>query len=147
MVTMAVQVELLLQLSVTVKMTVLAPKFVQLNDVLLKLKATLLQLSLLPLFTAAALVVMVPVLLKFKLIFLQRATGFTVSFMKIVRDTAASILPQLSLPVHVSKTWPLQLPETIVVKVEGFEVPLMRQLPPSPLLKERVLGIGNVFSQ
>jgi hypothetical protein len=57
------------------------------------------------------------------------AAGLTV----IVRETELIIRPQLSVAVHVSVTVPPHAPG-VAVKVEGFEVPEIRQPPLKPLL-------------
>jgi hypothetical protein len=129
MVTVALQVALLPQLSATVKITVFAPKFEQLKVALFKLRLTALQLSLLPLFTAAAFVFTVPPLLSISERFLQIAMGFMVSRIKMVLVAAAKFLPQKSVPVQVSCTWPLQFPAITTEKVEVLEVPLIAQFP------------------
>ena len=66
-----------------------------------------------------------------------KAAGLTV----ITLDTEASVLPQLSVAVHVSVTVPPQEPG-VVVKVLGFDVPLIKQPPPKLLLNAMVLGAG-----
>ncbi len=96
------QVAEFMQLSVTVNTTLFGPKFVQLKVVLLKLKLTILQLSLLLLFTAAALVDALPELFKNRLIFLHNAVGATLSCTKIVLETEAKVLPQKSVAAQVS---------------------------------------------
>ena len=60
----------------------------------------------------------------------------------MVLDTEAKALPQESVAVHVSITVP---PHAlgVVVKVEAFEVPLIKHPPVNPLLNEIVLGAGN----
>ena len=65
------------------------------------------------------------------------AAGLTV----IVLDTEAKALPQLSVAVQVSVTVPPQ-ELGVAVKVEGFEVPFIAQLPVNPLLNEIVLADG-----
>ena len=65
------------------------------------------------------------------------------SLIVMVLDTEAKDRPQASVAVHVSNTEPLQLPEVIVVNVERFEVPLIIQLPPRPLLNGLVVAAGN----
>ena len=57
------------------------------------------------------------------------AAGFTV----IVLETEVMVLPQGSVAVHVSVTVPPQAPG-VAEKVEGFEVPLIRQPPLKPLV-------------
>jgi hypothetical protein len=128
-VTLAVQVAAFIQLSVTVKMTVFAPKFEQLKLVLLKDKLIVLHPSELLLLTAPALVAAFPVLSKFMLMSLHSAMGTTSSLTKIVLDTEANVLPQKSMAVQVSNTWPLQFPATTTEKVEVLEVPLIAQFP------------------
>jgi hypothetical protein len=147
MVIVAVQDAAFMQLSVAVKVTILAPKFPQLKVVLLKLRLTIPQLSALLLLTAAALVDTVPALPRFKLIFLQLVVGLTVSLTKIVLETETKVLPQMSLAVQVSRTCPLQFPEIIVANVDKFEVPLIWQLPPCPFENDRVLADGSRFEQ
>lgn len=77
------------------------------------------------------------------LTFLHSAVGATLSLMVMVRDTEAKGRPQASTAVHVSNSEPLQLPESTVVNVDRFEVPLIMQFPLSPLLKGLVLAAGN----
>jgi hypothetical protein len=50
----------------------------------------------------------------------------------MVLDTEAMVLPQGSVAVHVSVTVPPQAPG-VAEKVEGLEVPVMRQDPLAPL--------------
>ena len=69
------------------------------------------------------------------------------SLMVMVLETEAIGRPQASVAVHVSNTEPLQLPEVIVLNVERFEVPLIIQLPPSPLLNGLVVAVGNKVPQ
>jgi glycine cleavage system regulatory protein len=66
-----------------------------------------------------------------------KAAGLTA----IVLDTGARVLPQASVAVQVSVTVPPQAPG-VVVKVEGLDVPLIRQPPLSPLLKLIVFAAG-----
>jgi hypothetical protein len=68
--------------------------------------------------------------------------GGVVSLTVIVLVTGANALPQESVAVHVSTICPLQKPGTVVVKVDGFEVPVIAQPPVNPLLNESVLGVG-----
>ena len=68
--------------------------------------------------------------------------GGVVSSTVIVLVTGASALPQESVAVHVSTIFPLQKPGTVVVKVDGFEVPLIAQPPLNPLLNEIVEEVG-----
>ena len=56
------------------------------------------------------------------------AAGLTV----IVLETEVIVLPQGSVAVHVSVTVPPQAPG-VAEKVEGLEVPVIRQLPLAPL--------------
>ena len=56
------------------------------------------------------------------------AAGSTV----IILETDASGLPQISVAVHVSVTGPPQLGTAL--KVDGFEVPLIKQPPLNPLV-------------
>jgi hypothetical protein len=65
------------------------------------------------------------------------AAGFTV----ISLETGANGLPQASVAVQVSVTVPPQA-GGVVVNVDEFEVPLIRQPPPKPLLNGKVLGAG-----
>lgn len=67
------------------------------------------------------------------------AAGLTV----INLNTEAIVLPQLSVAVHVSVTVPPQAPG-VVLKMLGFEVPLIKQPPLSPLLKLIVLAAGTL---
>ena len=69
--------------------------------------------------------------------------GGVVSFIVIILETDASVLPQLSVAVHVSVTFPLQLPATVVENVDELDVPLNKQPPLNPLLNEIVLEVGN----
>jgi hypothetical protein len=69
--------------------------------------------------------------------------GKVAGLIVIVRVTGTRALPQASVAVHVSITVPPQVPG-IAEKVEGLEVPLIRQLPVSPLVKGRVLEAGKV---
>ena len=73
----------------------------------------------------------------FGAVIVGNAAGLTV----INLDTEASVLPQLSVAVQVSVTVPPQAPG-VVLKVLGFEVPLMKQPPLSPFVKLIVLGAG-----
>jgi hypothetical protein len=66
-----------------------------------------------------------------------RAAGRTV----IVLETGAIVLPQEAGAVHVSVTVPPQAPG-VVEKVEGFDVPSIKQPPDNPLLNGIVLGAG-----
>jgi hypothetical protein len=56
------------------------------------------------------------------------AAGLTV----MVLETEAMVLPQGSVAVHVSVTVPPQAPG-VAEKVEGLEVPVIRQDPLAPL--------------
>ena len=67
------------------------------------------------------------------------AAGLTV----IVLETDATVLPQMSVPVHVSVTVPPQA-AGVVVNVDGFEVPLIKQPPLNPLVNDIVLGAGRL---
>jgi hypothetical protein len=67
-----------------------------------------------------------------------KAAGLTV----IVLETEAKALPQESVAVQVSVTFPPQA-EGVVENVEGLEVPLIIQPPLNPLENEIVLGAGN----
>ncbi len=66
-----------------------------------------------------------------------------VSSTVIILETEAKALPQLSVAVHVSVTFPLQLPGVVTEKVDGFEVPLIKQPPLNPLLNGIVLAAGK----
>ena len=66
------------------------------------------------------------------------AAGLTV----ITRDTDARGLPQISVAVHVSVTVPPQ-PLGEALKVDGFEVPLIKQPPLNPFVYVMVLAAGN----
>ena len=66
------------------------------------------------------------------------AAGLTV----IVLETDANVLPQLSVPVHVSVAVPPQAPG-VTEKVEGFEVPLIEQPPDKPFEKAMELAAGK----
>ena len=59
----------------------------------------------------------------------------------MVLVTGAKALPQLSVAVHVSITSPPQA-QGVVENVEGFEVPLIKQLPLNPLENDKVVGAG-----
>jgi hypothetical protein len=67
-----------------------------------------------------------------------KAAGLTV----IVLDTEAKALPQESVAVQVSVTFPPQA-LGVAEKVEGFEVPLIKHPPDKPLENGIVLGAGN----
>ena len=69
--------------------------------------------------------------------------GGVVSSTVIILVTGANALPQESVAVHVSTIFPLQKPGTVVIKVDGFEVPFIKQPPFRPLLKEIVLDVGT----
>ena len=66
-----------------------------------------------------------------------KAAGLTV----IVLETGASALPHKSVAVQVSVTVPPQA-GGVAENVEGFEVPLIKQPPLNPLLKDSVVGAG-----
>jgi hypothetical protein len=67
------------------------------------------------------------------------AAGLTV----ITLETGASVLPQMSVAVQVSMIVPPQAPEGVcALKVELFEVPLIRQPPLKALLKGIILEEG-----
>ena len=68
--------------------------------------------------------------------------GNAAGLIVIVLETEANALLQESVAVHVSVTDPPQALE-VVVKVEGFEVPLTKQPPLNPLVNEIVLAAGN----
>ena len=67
-----------------------------------------------------------------------KAAGLTV----IILETAAIVLPQISVAVHVSVTIPPQA-AGVVEKVELSDVPLNKQASLNPLLKEMVLDVGK----
>ena len=70
--------------------------------------------------------------------------GAVTSLTVMVRETGSIVLPQASIDAaQVSITFPLQLSETEVEKVEVLEVPLTRHVLPCPLLKGKVLANGN----
>jgi len=60
----------------------------------------------------------------------------------IVLDTDASALPQSSVAVHVSVTVPPHAPG-VEVKVDGFDVPVIRHPPDNPFVNVSVLGPGT----
>jgi hypothetical protein len=66
------------------------------------------------------------------------AAGLTV----ITRETDANGLPHISVAVHVSVTGP---PHALglALKVDRFEVPLIKQLPLNPFVYGIVLAAGN----
>jgi hypothetical protein len=66
------------------------------------------------------------------------AAGSTV----MTLDTDARGLPHASVAVQVSVTGPPQPPGG-ALKVDGFEVPLIKQPPLNPFVKDIVLGAGN----
>ncbi len=65
------------------------------------------------------------------------AAGLTV----IVLETGARGLPHKSVAVQVSVTVPPQAPG-VAEKVEGFEVPLIKQPADNPLVNDKVVGAG-----
>ena len=67
-----------------------------------------------------------------------KVAGLTV----IVLETEAKALPQISVAVQVSVTVPPQ-EFGVEVKVEGFEVPLIKHPPLNPFENDKVLGAGN----
>ena len=70
-------------------------------------------------------------------------TGGVVSLIVIVLDTEASVLPQMSVAVQVSVTFPLQFPATVVENVDELEFPSSKQPPLNPLVNGIVLEAGN----
>jgi hypothetical protein len=62
----------------------------------------------------------------------------------IVRDTGTRFLPQTSVAVQVSVTCPPHAPGG-VVKVDKFDVPLIRHPSDKPLVNGRVLGAGKLL--
>jgi hypothetical protein len=100
-VTVAVQVLLLPLTSVTVKTSVFAPTSEQTKADWLKLKLAIPQASLLPLFTAAAVVLPLPVLSNWTVTFWQMATGATLSSTVIV-VVQVLLLPFTSVTVKTS---------------------------------------------
>ena len=62
-------------------------------------------------------------------VIIGNAAGLTV----IVLDTEVIVLPQRSVAVHVSVTVPPQA-EGVAEKVDGLEVPLIKQPPLNPLV-------------
>src|SRR5512141_2857079 len=67
-----------------------------------------------------------------------KAAGLTV----IILDTGASALPQASVAVHVSVTVPPQGPG-IALRVDAFEIPLIKHSPVQPFVKFKALAAGN----
>ncbi len=74
-------------------------------------------------------------------------TGGILSMMLIILDTGVTVLPQASVAVQVSVTWPLQLPGTLVTKVAKLDVPVIRQPSVRPLLYVMVLAAGINVTQ
>jgi len=70
-------------------------------------------------------------------VMIGKSAGLTV----MILETEAKALPQTSVAVHVSVTEPPQA-SGVDEKVEGLEVPLIRQSPDRLLLKLKVLGAG-----
>ena len=66
-----------------------------------------------------------------------KVAGLTVIFL----ETDANVRPQLSVAVQVSTTVPPHA-SGAALNVDRFEVPLIKQPPPNPLLKLIVLGAG-----
>ena len=62
-------------------------------------------------------------------IIVGNAAGLTV----MILDTEAIVLPQRSVAIHVSVTVPPQA-EGVAEKVDGLEVPLIKQPPLNPLV-------------
>jgi hypothetical protein len=73
----------------------------------------------------------------------QEITGLTSSIIVMILDTKATVLSQESVAIQVSVTVPLQAVGA-TEKVEGLEVPEIKQPPVNPLLNERVLGAGKI---
>jgi len=69
--------------------------------------------------------------------------GAILSSTVMVLETEANSLPQESVAVHVSTTFPLQYPSTVVVKVEGFEVPFNKHPPLNPFVNGIVVDSGT----
>src|SRR5580658_10656490 len=100
-VTVAVAVEALPLSSVTVSVTVLAPRLEQVNAVLLRLNDAIVQLSVEPLFTAAAVVEALPVASKYIVTFCATAVGAILSSTVTVA-VAVEALPLSSVTVSVT---------------------------------------------
>jgi glycine cleavage system regulatory protein len=66
-----------------------------------------------------------------------KPAGLTV----MILETGAKALPQESVAVQVSVTVPPQA-EGIAEKVDGLEVPVIKQPPPNPFVNDKVLGAG-----
>src|SRR6185503_9511748 len=67
--------------------------------------------------------------------------GSTAGSTVIVLVTDASGLPQISVAVHVSVTGPPH-PPGAALKVDGFDVPLIKQAPLPPFVYVNVVGPG-----
>ena len=61
----------------------------------------------------------------------------------ITLDTCARGLPQGSVAVHVSVIGPPMHPPGAPLKVDGFDVPLIKQVPLNPFVYPIVLGPGS----
>jgi hypothetical protein len=96
---------------------------------------------------AVAFVEAFPLLFNIKVTFLQSAVGATLSMMEIILETVAKVLPQASVAVQVSVADPLQLLELLTTMVDKFEVPLIKQPPDKPFVKDLVLGVGSNVPQ
>ena len=121
-VTVAEQVLLLPFLSVTVKVTVFAPTFVQSKLVLLKTKLSMPQASVEPLFTAAAVVLPAPCAFNCTVIFWQFATGATLSSTVTVAEHV-EVLPLLSVTVRVTVLAPIFVQSKLVLLKARLAMP------------------------
>src|SRR6266581_1371595 len=113
-VTVAVQMELLPLLSVTVRVTVLTPTLVQSKLVWLRLRLAMPQASVLPLLICAGSIVPWPLAFNSTLRFWQRATGGTESTTVTVAVQVA-LLVLLSVTVRVTRFVPILLPSKLVL--------------------------------
>ena len=77
---------------------------------------------------------------------LEKSTKFSTAPMfwltVTVLDTEAIVLPQVSVAVQISVIVPPQV-SVVVVNVDGFEVPLIKQFPLNPFVNDNVLAIGS----
>src|SRR5216683_1455616 len=112
-VTVAVQVELLPLLSVTVRVTVLTPTLVQSKLVWLRLRLAMPQASVLPLLICAGSMVPWPLASNSTLRFWQRATGGTESTTVTVA-VQVELLPLLSVTVRVTVFMPMLVQSKLV---------------------------------
>ena len=71
-------------------------------------------------------------------VIIGKAVGLTV----IVLETESRVLPQVSIAVHVSVTFPPQ-EFGAVEKVDGFDISFIKHVPFNSLLNEMVLGKGR----